>query len=86
MMRLLPRSRIICVTRRADVSHLGLTANEAKQQRILDRVVGDSESAYPTAPAAAMLISISRFISTAYSIGSSLTIGSMNPATIIDVA
>jgi hypothetical protein len=42
--------------------------------------------AYPTAPAAAMLISIRRFISTAYSIGSSLTMGSMNPATIIDVA
>ena len=50
------------------------------------RVVGDSGSSYPTAPAAAMLISINRFISTAYSIGSSLTIGSMNPATIIDVA
>ena len=41
---------------------------------------------HPTAPALAMLISISRFISTAYSIGSSLTIGSMNPATIIAVA
>lgn len=41
---------------------------------------------HPTAPAEAMLISISRFISTAYSMGSSLTIGSMNPATIIEVA
>jgi len=57
MMRLLPRSRIICVTRRADVSHLGLTANEARQRRILDRVVGDSGSAYPTAPAAVMFAS-----------------------------
>ena len=41
---------------------------------------------HPTAPASTMLISMSRLISTAYSIGSSLTIGSMNPATIIEVA
>ena len=41
---------------------------------------------YPTAPASTMLSSINRFISTAYSIGNSLTIGSMKPATIIDVA
>ena len=33
-----------------------------------------------------MLSSINRFISTAYSMGSSRTIGSMNPATIIEVA
>jgi hypothetical protein len=85
-MRLPSGSRIICVTRRADVSHLGLTANEARHRRILDRVVGDCGLPIRLRPAAAMLISISRFISTAYSIGSSLTIGSMNPATIIDVA
>ena len=40
----------------------------------------------PTAPASAILSSMRRFISTAYSIGSSLMIGSMNPATIIVVA
>ena len=40
----------------------------------------------PTAPASIMLISMSRLSSTAYSIGSSFTIGSMKPATIIAVA
>ena len=40
----------------------------------------------PIAPASAMFSSMSRFISTAYSIGNSFTIGSMNPATTMDVA
>ncbi len=84
MMRLRPRSRF--ASGDARTSHISSSDNEARRQRTLDGVVGGSGSAYPTAPAAAMLISISRFISTAYSIGSSLTIGSMNPATIIEVA
>ena len=43
-----------------------------------------SEDAYPTLPS--IWSSISLFISTAYSIGNSLTRGSMKPVTIIDAA
>ena len=47
---------------------------------------GKAGTAQPIAPASAMFNSMSRFISTAYSIGSSFTIGSINPATTMDVA
>ena len=46
----------------------------------------DAPGLQPTAPASAMFSSMRRFISTAYSMGSSLTIGSMKPATTIEVA
>ncbi len=70
--------------RRGQTPSAPILPSDSPRSTAVDR---DGEGvAYPTAPASTMLSSINRFISTAYSIGNSRTIGSMNPATTIEVA
>src|SRR5438105_854881 len=59
----------------------GLNGLSAQRLYAYSHNASSSTPAYPTEPS--ICSSIRRFISTAYSIGSSLTKGSMNPLTII---